>query len=278
MFEAVREALLSEQLLPSHGGGYLSGRTALLARTNDLRELVKPDQLAQLYKVRGEDERGTEVRWRPRRAPERKDASEQRSGASADGGAPQETETDLTVSSQDGADTEETAPQKPGAIDLDRPRASREAKFISYVAVGPSDEEGDPDDLAHEERMSLEEKAIKLILAAEPHLMRTSANNPGFDLFEKRNGEITRWIEVKAMTHDLYARPVGLSRTQFECARQHGESYWLYVVERAGSSDDAWIVRIQDPAGKAQTFTFDRGWLEVAETERIPNSPITGPG
>jgi Protein NO VEIN, C-terminal len=211
-------------------------------------------------------------------SPERKDASEQRSGASADGGAPQETETDLTVSSQDGADTEETAPQKPGAIDLDRPRASREAKFISYVAVGPSDEEGDPDDLAHEERMSLEEKAIKLILAAEPHLMRTSANNPGFDLFEKRNGEITRWIEVKAMTHDLYARPVGLSRTQFECARQHGESYWLYVVERAGSSDDARIVRIQDPAGKAQTFTFDRGWLEVAETERIPNSPITGPG
>lgn len=28
------------------------------------------------------------------------------------------------------------------------------------------------------------------------------------------------------------------------------------------------ILRIQDPAGKAQTFTFDRGWIEVAGVDR----------
>jgi hypothetical protein len=59
---------------------------------------------------------------------------------------------------------------------------------------------------------------------------------------------------------------VGLKRAQFECARQHGEAYWLYVVEHAGS-DNAHIIRIQNPAGRARTFTFDRGWLSVAESD-----------
>ena len=68
------------------------------------------------------------------------------------------------------------------------------------------------------------------------------------------------------MTGSLQDRPVGLSRTQFDCAREQGEAYWLYVVEHAGTTGDR-IVRIQDPAGKARTFTFDRGWLTVAQIE-----------
>ena len=76
----------------------------------------------------------------------------------------------------------------------------------------------------------------------------------------------TRWCEVKAMTGTLADRPVGLSRTQFDCAREHGEAYWLYVVESAGT-DDASLARIQDPAGRAKTFTFDHGWREVAEAD-----------
>ena len=68
------------------------------------------------------------------------------------------------------------------------------------------------------------------------------------------------------MTKGLDDRPVGLSRTQFECARKHGSAYWLYVVERVGT-DAARIVRIQDPVGMARTFTFDRGWLEVAAVD-----------
>ena len=75
-----------------------------------------------------------------------------------------------------------------------------------------------------------------------------------------------RWCEVKAMTCSLTDRPVGLSRTQFDCAREHGDSYWLYVVEQAGT-DSARIVRIQDPAGNAHTFTFDHGWLDIAELD-----------
>ena len=139
--------------------------------------------------------------------------------------------------------------------------------FISYVATQPDEETSDPDRLDQQARMALETKAINLILAREPKWQRTHANNPGYDLFERgEDATLTRWCEVKAMTGNLHDRPVGLSHTQFECAQEHGIAYWLYVVEHAGE-DCARIVRIQDPAGKARTFTFDHGWLEVAEVD-----------
>ncbi|MDE0566926.1 DUF3883 domain-containing protein, partial [Shewanella sp. K8] len=73
-----------------------------------------------------------------------------------------------------------------------------------------------------------------------------------------------RWVEVKAMTGTLEDRPVGLSHTQFNYAREKGEAYWLYVVERATDPMHARVLRIQNPAAKAQTFTFDHGWREIA--------------
>ena len=113
--------------------------------------------------------------------------------------------------------------------------------------------------------MALEQKAIDFILSTEPDWRRTPTHNPGFDLYQGDElAAATHWCEVKAMTGSLADRPVGLSRKQFECAREHGAGYWLYVVERAGT-EEARIVRIQDPAGKARTFTFDHGWLNVSE-------------
>jgi hypothetical protein len=138
--------------------------------------------------------------------------------------------------------------------------------FISYVAAGPDEEVPDPDGLDQPTRMALEDKAIEIILSHEPEWQRAAPNNPGFDLSVVDEDDWpTRWCEVKAMTGSLLDRPVGLSKTQFECARQHGDAFWLYVVEHAGT-DNARIIRIQNPAGRARTFTFDRGWLGIAET------------
>ena len=143
--------------------------------------------------------------------------------------------------------------------------------FISYVGTHPNDDDSDPDGLDQTARMELEAKAIEFILSVEPGWQQTPPHNPGFDLY--KNGldeQPMRWCEVKAMTGSLTDRPVGLSRTQFDCARAHGDAYWLYVVERAGT-DRARIVRIQDPAGNARTFTFDRGWLDIAELDSKEN-------
>ncbi len=68
------------------------------------------------------------------------------------------------------------------------------------------------------------------------------------------------------MAGRLSGRPVSLSHAQFDWAREHGEAYWLYVVERAGT-DEASLVRIKNPAGRASTFTFDHGWLDIAEVD-----------
>ena len=150
--------------------------------------------------------------------------------------------------------------------------ASR-TSFISYVATHPNEEEQDPDGLARADRMALEENAISFILKIEPRLQRTPTDNPGFDLFEPgSDGQPIRWVEVKAMTGSLNDRPVGLSHSQFKCAQEHRGAYWLYVVEHAGDEHPR-LVRISDPAGKAKTFTFDRGWLEVAEV--MDESPMS---
>ncbi|MCX6842046.1 MAG: DUF3883 domain-containing protein [candidate division WOR-3 bacterium] len=146
----------------------------------------------------------------------------------------------------------------------DGPGVPGTREFVSYIAVS-SDEEKDPDGLSHDARMSLEAKAIELIIGHEPLLQKTATNNPGFDLYETgTSGNTTRWVEVKAMTRSLQNRPVTMSDTQFRCAQEHREAYWLYIVEQAGT-DSARIVRIQNPAGKAQNFTFDRGWIHVAD-------------
>ena len=145
-------------------------------------------------------------------------------------------------------------------------RTSR--KFVSYVAVKPEDEGPDPDGLDHAARMALESKAIDLILLKEPCWERTPTHNPGYDLYEPDGNDAPiRWCEVKAMTGSMEQRPVGLSHAQFEHAQEHGESYWLYVVEHAGA-DDARVLRINNPAGKARTFTFDHGWIAVADVDR----------
>jgi hypothetical protein len=143
-----------------------------------------------------------------------------------------------------------------------------ERPFISYVGAHPSDDEPDPDGLDQDKRMQIEALAIELILTIEPTLRRTPEGNPGFDLYEDdRNGNQTRWVEVKSMTGTLMDRSVGLSRTQFDCALEKGDAYWLYIVENAVDLDKARILRIQNPARNARTFTFDRGWSAVALTD-----------
>ena len=191
--------------------------------------------------------------------------------ATGDRGAPHRTDESASEEEREGRRSRSAA--SAGAPEK-RPHSGTSggrAHFHSYVSVSPEDEERDDrGGSRHEDRRELEEKAIALILAHEPAWHRTAIGNPGFDLFRTHDGspggEETVWCEIKAMSGTLDRNPVGLSRTQFEFARQHGDAFWLYIVERAGQND-ARILRIQDPARRARTFTFDRGWRQVAETE-----------
>lgn len=160
----------------------------------------------------------------------------------------------------------------PGRVRTSGPEGLR--SFISYLGVHPKEEAPDPDGLAQEERMALEEKAIGLIRAQEPDWERTPPGNHGYDLFKRGSHGLPEvYCEVKAMTQSLGHRPVGLSRTQFDAAQQAGDAYWLYVVEHTGDEGRSRIVRIRDPARKAKTFTFDGGWVEVAKLDDSAGGP-----
>ncbi len=153
-----------------------------------------------------------------------------------------------------------------------RQTSNRQHEFVSYIGIRPDSEELDPDGKEHSKRLSLEEKAIQFILECEPGWQRTPPNNPGFDLYKTDpNGNTVAYCEVKALSETLDNGPAAMTRTQFEKAQEQREHYWLYVVENAGA-DNQRIVKIQNPAGKGQTFTFDRGWRAVADPEVDPHT------
>ncbi len=60
------------------------------------------------------------------------------------------------------------------------------------------------DPTTYEERMEIEEKAIKLILIRERGWQRTATNNPGYDLYKADEQEQkTHWCEVKSISDSL---------------------------------------------------------------------------
>ena len=146
--------------------------------------------------------------------------------------------------------------------------------FVSYIATHLSDDGPDPDGLDQELRMRLEAKAIDEIIKLEPELKRTPEGNKGFDLYESdAAGYPRKWVEVKSMTSCLMDRPVGMSRAQFSLAQEKGTAFWLYVVEYADEPNKFRILKINDPAGQSNYFTFDQGWIAVAHDLAVRPRP-----
>jgi Domain of unknown function (DUF3883) len=147
-------------------------------------------------------------------------------------------------------------------------------RLRSYVATGSdkSDAPGDgerpgqapadtsPVDQAGVRRVVDHERAAGRHPEVMPH------ENPGFDVLSRDGtGRVLRHIEVKSVSGAWDDMGVGLTRTQFEFARQHRDTFWLYVVEYAVDDQRARVLRIADPAGRAEEFRFDDGWSAASE-------------
>jgi len=147
--------------------------------------------------------------------------------------------------------------------DEDSNRNRTEQEFVSYIRVHP-EEKTTSVDTEYEAHLEVEESALEFILRVEPEWIRAANNNPGYDLFQiDENEKVIRWCELKAMTGSLKDHPVGLSHKQFMFAAEKGENFWFYIVEHANTESPR-ILRIQDPVGKARTFSFDKGWADIA--------------
>ena len=209
-------------------------------------------------------------------------------GLNDDGGSPEQPEdrdaqhmsedlmpTTTNEETMNGDSSDETVDADDVQARRPSPKNVRPRQLFTYVGVVPeTKDDTDPDGLEFSQRMDLESSAIEFILDGDSSWQRTKTNNPGFDLFRGPTIDTaTHWCEVKAMTGTLDDRPVGMSSTQFEYAQSRGDAYWLYVVERAGT-ERANLVPIQDPAGKAKTFTFDRGWRYAVNNSDADDSGL----
>lgn len=150
-------------------------------------------------------------------------------------------------------------------------RKRDQSRFPVYVSR--EDEGIKETDSSHEtrERDRVEEAAIKKVLEYESRQgripERKPKNYPGYDIESKdRSGNTVRYIEVKGLNDNWGAGGAALTDTQFEEAKAKGDSYWLYVVERA-TQEGYKIYRIQDPANKANRFFYNDSWRQVAEEE-----------
>lgn len=142
---------------------------------------------------------------------------------------------------------------------------SSQTGFRSFIQVG-REQPTEPDSEAQAQRMALEDAAREHIRKIEPEWIETKVGNPGFDLYQTdADGEIVKWCEIKSLGGGWGEHPVGLSHTQFKLAQEKGDAYWLYVVEHAGDPERVRLLRIQDLAGQARTFTFDDGWAAIAK-------------
>ena len=91
-------------------------------------------------------------------------------------------------------------------------------------------------------------------------------SNKGFDVesFDPETNR-TRIIEVKGVFGEWNDRGVGISRDQFKKCQDHGDDFWLYVVEHANDPALSRVFPIKNPASKATEFRFDGNWRLLAE-------------
>lgn len=138
-------------------------------------------------------------------------------------------------------------------------------QFLELLVSTPS-VPVEPDTPTPPPNLAVEKAAIKFIRRIEKGWHTTRTNNPGFDLFQtdsgRKNGKITVWCEVKSLSGKFSG--VSLTHTEFKKAQECGDAYWLYIVEEAQSANPK-LLKIQNPAGKAERFTYGQRWRGVAE-------------
>jgi hypothetical protein len=95
-------------------------------------------------------------------------------------------------------------------------------------------------------------------------------NHEGCDIESTDTNGNVRFIEVKSISGTWDSDdPAGLSHPQFTKASKLKDQFWLYVVENT-ASDTPTVIRIQNPAEKADQFLFDDGWRQIAAPDTPP--------
>lgn len=151
-------------------------------------------------------------------------------------------------------------------------RREKKSRLVSYVYPAGTmvEPEAVKSDSVH--RKKVEKAAIQRVLVDETLYHRqaqdmneTQENHPGYDLESTDENGAIRYIEVKGISGAWDSQsPAMMTHNEFNAAREKGDTYWLYLVEKA-ESDDYEIHRIQNPANRAHYYLFDEGWEGIEE-------------
>lgn len=79
------------------------------------------------------------------------------------------------------------------------------------------------------------------------HVTDVHTQNRGYDL-EARRGPQVRCVEVKGVAGQASTSGVRLTSGELTSARQHGDDYWLYVVDNCIDGEGSLFGHWQDPA------------------------------
>ncbi len=102
------------------------------------------------------------------------------------------------------------------------------------------------------------------LLSKDNYFEKAPPNNPGFDIWEKDfQGNIVRYIEVKALTGRWGTLGAGITKVQLEFALQYGAKWWLIVIEGL-NTDNKEVWQFKNPVSEATKFMFDHSWKQLA--------------
>ncbi len=159
----------------------------------------------------------------------------------------------------------------PGDGSPRRGKRRRQARLRTYlIPAGRNLAAVSEADRARQE--AADRQAIAEAIAYEARAGRTArempADHPGYDLISgNASGADERVIEVKGLVDAWGIRGVSLNPAQVEAAREHGDRFWLYVVELALDADRARVYAIPNPVNSLSEFRLDGGWKARAEAE-----------
>ncbi len=139
-------------------------------------------------------------------------------------------------------------------VSVSEPRQIGWARVLAGLKVNPADLAS----TAQSEEVSMRWVAERFE-ADGWNVIDVHTQNRGYDL-EARRGPQVRCIEVKGVAGQASTSGVRLTSGELTSARQHGEDYWLYVVDNCIDGEGTLFGHWQDPAS-----VFRDSFEDVAE-------------
>jgi hypothetical protein len=146
-------------------------------------------------------------------------------------------------------------------------------RLVSYVeaATNTSSHDGlNPDVL--EARAKSERAALEFFIASQSQnwksLEEVVPHNQGFNIKGISLDGRQHYLDIKGQSGAWTVSGIAMTPPEMLCAAEHGDLYWLCVVEYSLDENRRRIHIVKNPFGSAGQFRYDSGWKDIAISEK----------